>query len=381
MLGRPGFSDLSCGRTHDLTADAVEYDRRWIDGARLSFDIQEWLRSTGVEHQPGPGSFTSNDDLLSELSAEELLENSLTDDLSDCRSEGMESLGSFVSDGHTDGPDDSGSDGGCPFLDNLDVEDGSRGVGSSVGASADFDSSSPCSSSHFVDPCVLANTFGHDGDRVKRFRISCKQRESALITPGALRHGDCRADQGIGATGTPTGWETTEFGEGASCEGFDRSREPIVEVKNLTSMWTHREQLVRRKADLSLFQEHSCNPSQMTALKETYGLRKMQITAGPLDPICTHQTAGVGAFGPIGNCITEIPPASDSFLKSRELGRCIHIGFTQGMGGTLSDWFCGYGYSGGTPTLAEPQAPRDLFGVSLTSYPAIPRGPPFWPSI
>ena len=86
---------------------------------------------------------------------------------------------------------------------------------------------------------------------------------------------------------------------------------------------------MKRKADCSLYLEHSCNPEQVAEIKASFIQAKRNLISGPLDPSLNHSTGGVGASTRNANTLFELEPKSLAFKRSRALGRSMHVAFGQ----------------------------------------------------
>ena len=97
---------------------------------------------------------------------------------------------------------------------------------------------------------------------------------------------------------------------------------------------------------MTLIQETSL--LQREVLQTAKRLKKekaCKFVAGPCDP-STSRTGGVGAICKDADTLFEYPPVSDDFLKMRNAGRAIHLGFGMGTHGKLISFLVVYGHSG-----------------------------------
>jgi hypothetical protein len=123
---------------------------------------------------------------------------------------------------------------------------------------------------------------------------------------------------------------------------------PVFGIQNVTSMSTHEAGMARRRARLSLVQEHSVPAFEMKQMKHRLKHdRDRQLVASPTDHN-NPRSAGVAAIARSCDTLFEFEPIMPAFRKVRDCGRAIHLGYGMGCHGKILSIFNVYGHSGGS---------------------------------
>ena len=122
----------------------------------------------------------------------------------------------------------------------------------------------------------------------------------------------------------------------------------VVEVKNITCLKTHAVGLAKRRADLTLIQEHAANEYDAARFKAEFrSMHRRTLALSPPDRNSSKPSGGVGAIAHANDTLFVCAPITDSFKEACASGRAILIAFGKGKGSDLVYFYVLYGFVGG----------------------------------
>ena len=146
----------------------------------------------------------------------------------------------------------------------------------------------------------------------------------------------------------------------------------------MTALSSNLEAFARRRADLSLLQETTCTPSQISEAKgflAKTGDRQLQ--CGCLDPNRVKPTGGIAAIASDKDTLFSLEPLAPSFQRACELGRAGLIAFGKGKASKLLHFYIVYGYTNGKHAPAQAAATCKLFSAIYDDILLRPQGATF----
>ena len=120
-----------------------------------------------------------------------------------------------------------------------------------------------------------------------------------------------------------------------------------LDVQNTTNLNTQATGLLQRKANCTIFQEHSLDWDELASVNNfCAGNGYRPPKCGPTDPEHTRASAGVGFIIARPHNAIDVPPQTDSFKDAVATGRCNHHAIEIGCSTTVSVYNL-YGWTGG----------------------------------
>ena len=119
----------------------------------------------------------------------------------------------------------------------------------------------------------------------------------------------------------------------------------VVEVKNITSLGTHAVGLAKRRADLTLIQEHAASEYDAARFKAEFrSSHKRTLELSPPDRNTSKPSGGVGAIARADDSLFVCEPITDSFRDACASGRVILVAFGKGKGSDFVYFYVLYGF-------------------------------------
>ena len=110
--------------------------------------------------------------------------------------------------------------------------------------------------------------------------------------------------------------------------------------------------------------------------QETKKEKSRKLVAGPCDPN-TKRTGGVGAICKEIDTLFEYTPVTEAFLKVRNAGRAMHLGFGMGAHGKLISFLVVYGHSGSGSNAKKAAATSAILRACMQEAMVLPEVPKF----
>ena len=122
----------------------------------------------------------------------------------------------------------------------------------------------------------------------------------------------------------------------------------MVEVKNITCLKTPALGLAKRKADLTLLQEHAASAFEAARFKADFrSQHRRALALSPPDRNYSKAAGGVGAIAHLDDTLFVLDPITESFKDACDSGRAMFVAYGKGKGGDLVTFYILYGFSGG----------------------------------
>ena len=147
----------------------------------------------------------------------------------------------------------------------------------------------------------------------------------------------------------------------------------LIESINVSSAAVNWEQLMARKAHITLIQEHCLSDSLAKTLKLTAKKAGKTLIVGPMDPEHGKASVGVGLICSDDLKPHPIPKPTDFYLDAVETGRCMILNFDLEKD-TLPIAMI-YGWIGGTKGTIAADRTNDPPDIVLEQMSLLPEGP------